>query len=325
MDNGHEERLAERFSGVGLGESSGSHENDVKNDSLFQVIKAVEAAEATIKQQVEENNLLKAELQRRYLELAKYKSGESLPQTSDLGNHSNTTTGGSSPLHQSAAGISLVDRRKGKINASAAHPSGMLVVHQHVHPNGEEATVSNRSEDHHSEGIMTNGIVRGTVGGGGTSQLSSSPSTISLSPMRPLLEGDHDLHINSSSHELMPVGEVNNSGTAWKQELIHKVQEQDQEILRLRKYLADYSTKEVQIRNEKYVLEKRIAHMRSAFDQQQQDLVDAASKALSYRQEIIEENIRLTYALQVYHLYLCDYNFLSFGMCILNLRFYFIL
>jgi hypothetical protein len=109
------------------------------------------------------------------------------------------------------------------------------------------------------------------------------------------------------------------------QELIHKVQEQDQEILRLRKYLADYSTKEVQIRNEKYVLEKRIAHMRSAFDQQQQDLVDAASKALSYRQEIIEENIRLTYALQVYHLYLCDYNFLSFGMCILNLRFYFIL
>ena len=36
-----------------------------------------------------------------------------------------------------------------------------------------------------------------------------------------------------------------------------------------------------------------------AFDQQQEDLVVAASKALSYRQEIIEENIRLTYALQV--------------------------
>ena len=47
MDNGHEERLAERSSGVGLRESS-----EVKNDSLFQVIKAVEAAEATIKQQV---------------------------------------------------------------------------------------------------------------------------------------------------------------------------------------------------------------------------------------------------------------------------------
>lgn len=41
-----------------------------------------------------------------------------------------------------------------------------------------------------------------------------------------------------------------------------------------------------------------------AFDQQQQDLIDAASKALSYRQDIIEENIRLTYALQV--LFLSD-------------------
>jgi hypothetical protein len=39
--------------------------------------------------------------------------------------------------------------------------------------------------------------------------------------------------------------------------------------------------------------------MLQAFDQQQQDLVDAASKALSYRQDIIEENIRLTYELQV--------------------------
>ncbi|CAG7911693.1 unnamed protein product [Brassica rapa] len=266
MDNGHEERLAEKFSGVGLRESSN------ENDSLFQVIKAVEAAEATIKQQVEENNLLKSELQRRYLELAKYKSGEATPQAS----HS----AGSSPLHQS------VDRRKGVISAPGAGSSGMLVVH---HPNGEEATVSNRFEDR-SDGIMTNGVVRGA------SQLSSTPSTISLSPMR--LEGERDSHTISSTHELMPVGEVNNSGSAWKQELIHKVNEQEQEIVRLRKYLADYAVKEAQTRNEKYVLEKRIAHMRLAFDQQQQDLVDAASKALSYRQEIIEENIRLTYALQ---------------------------
>ncbi|KAJ0266120.1 Uncharacterized protein HA466_0001700 [Hirschfeldia incana] len=288
MDNGHEERLAERFSeGVGLRES-----NEVKNDSLFQVIKAVEAAEATIKQQVEENNLLKSELQRRYLELAKYKSGESSPQASYLGDNSNaTTTAGSSPLHQS------VDRRKGMINASGAGSSGMLVVHQPMHPNGEEATVSNRFEDR-SDGIMTNGIARGALGGGGASQLSSTPSTISLSPMRPLLEGERDSRIISSTHELMQVGEVNNSGSAWKQELIHKVNEQEQEIVRLRKYLADYAVKEAQTRNEKYVLEKRIAHMRLAFDQQQQDLVDAASKALSYRQEIIEENIRLTYALQ---------------------------
>ncbi|XP_023731175.1 probable disease resistance protein At4g19520 isoform X3 [Lactuca sativa] len=74
--------------------------------------------------------------------------------------------------------------------------------------------------------------------------------------------------------------------------------DQEQEILLLRKHLVDYSIKEAQIHNEKFALEKQIAYMRLAFDQQQQDLADAASKALSYRQDIIEENIRLTYALQ---------------------------
>lgn len=49
-----------------------------------------------------------------------------------------------------------------------------------------------------------------------------------------------------------------------------------------------------------------------AFDQQQQDLVDAASKALSYRQDIIEENVRLTYALQV--IYFSKFDFSRFSM-----------
>ncbi|KAK9931467.1 hypothetical protein M0R45_018741 [Rubus argutus] len=48
----------------------------------------------------------------------------------------------------------------------------------------------------------------------------------------------------------------------------------------------------------KRILEKRIAYMRLIFDQQQQDVSDAASKALSYRHEVIEENIHLAYTLQ---------------------------
>lgn len=45
MENGFEGTLADKFSGLGIdGPSS--------NDNLFQVMKAVEAAEATIKQQV---------------------------------------------------------------------------------------------------------------------------------------------------------------------------------------------------------------------------------------------------------------------------------
>lgn len=77
-----------------------------------------------------------------------------------------------------------------------------------------------------------------------------------------------------------------------------KVHEDQQEIRLLRKHLAEYSVKESRMLREKYVLEKHIAMMRLAFDQQQRDLVDATSKAISYRQSIIEENIRLTYALQ---------------------------
>ena len=48
MENGHDGKLAEKLSGLALNDNKDSN-ND---DSLFQVMKAVDAAEATIKQQV---------------------------------------------------------------------------------------------------------------------------------------------------------------------------------------------------------------------------------------------------------------------------------
>ncbi|KAJ0236297.1 Uncharacterized protein HA466_0256250 [Hirschfeldia incana] len=275
MENGDEERLlAERFSQVGIEDTSRLQENGFKNDDLLQVIKAVEAAETTINQQVDENSRLKAELQRSSLELARYKSDESLLQKSNLGGHSNTATV-SRLVHQP------VEREETVIKASDTDSSGILVVHSLVNSNGVEATVSNRFES-----PSTQNIVKGAI------------DVACPSLMRTQLEGAHVTHFNSSAHLLMPVGEANDSENAWKQDLIHKVQENEQQILQLRRYLADCSVREAQTRNEKYVLEKRIGNMRQAFDQQQEDLVDAASKALSYRQEIIEENIRVTYALQ---------------------------
>ncbi|KAF7813368.1 uncharacterized protein G2W53_034344 [Senna tora] len=80
-----------------------------------------------------------------------------------------------------------------------------------------------------------------------------------------------------------------------KQDLPLKICEYEEEIKQLRKRLVDYSIK---ARHEKYVLEKSIASMRLAFDKQQQSLVDAESKALSLRRDIIEENVRLTCELQ---------------------------
>ncbi|KAE8791448.1 hypothetical protein D1007_34137 [Hordeum vulgare] len=99
------------------------------------------------------------------------------------------------------------------------------------------------------------------------------PVAASSLPMpMPRKEDDYDSRLNLPGQELLPVVSEMSSNMSWKQE--------------------------AQILKEKSVLEKRIAYMRVAFDHQQQDLVDAASKALAYRQDIIEENIRVTYALQ---------------------------
>ncbi|KAJ6402740.1 hypothetical protein OIU84_014778 [Salix udensis] len=204
MENGgHERKLADKLSGLSLNNNNDSSHND--NNSLFQVMKAVEAAEATIRQQVEENTLLRSELQSKIQQLEKYKIDEPVTERSRSPDQWNEQ------VHQSAS------------SAIAGDPTSVLVPN-----NGDPATQS---------------------------------------------------HL-------------------WKQDFALKVHENEEEITQLRKHLAEYSLKEAQIRNEKYVLEKRIAYMRLAFDQQQQDLVDAASKALSYRQDIIEENIRLTYELQ---------------------------
>ncbi|KAG0498387.1 hypothetical protein HPP92_003078 [Vanilla planifolia] len=130
--------------------------------------------------------------------------------------------------------------------------------------------------DKYADGIKVNGSLKVSAGlqngpdSAGHSQF-STPSSRSISPSRHRREVEYDARFNLAGQLPMPVSEIN-SNILWKQE--------------------------TQMRNEKYVLEKRIAYMRMAFDQQQQDLVDAASKALSYRQDIIEENIRLTYALQ---------------------------
>ncbi|GKU88901.1 hypothetical protein SLEP1_g3113 [Rubroshorea leprosula] len=253
MENGNDRKLSDKFSGLTLNDPAVSAPN---NDSLFQVMKAVEAAEATIKQQAEENSRLKSELQ-RLRELDKYKIAESI-----------------------AGRPRFVDNQDDRLkNFSPVYPSASF-----LQSNSEDTAFRGREETR-SETSKMNGTL-GALPGAHPSSDNASQSQFSVpSPNRD--------QINLPGHGFMPMTEVNNSTALW-----NKAQEREEEILQLRKQLGEYSIKEAQIRNEKYVLEKRIAYMRLAFDQQQQDLVDAASKALSYRQDIIEENIRLTYALQ---------------------------
>ncbi|XP_074311653.1 uncharacterized protein LOC141647399 isoform X2 [Silene latifolia] len=159
---------------------------------------------------------------------------------------------------------------------------------------------SNNTSDDHRQGADSS---RQTTSqhdplGGQTSdnaKFSQMLPPTSFSPGRYPKDNDYEPRVNVPEQGLTPVAEseTTNHNNLWKQ-----IREREEEIIQLRKHLADFSIKEAQIRDEKYALEKRIAHLRMAFDQQQQDVVDAASKALSYRQGVIEENVRLTYALQ---------------------------
>ncbi|XP_027936515.1 uncharacterized protein LOC114191511 isoform X2 [Vigna unguiculata] len=267
MENGHDGKLAEKLSGLSVNQHGQQEVHDQSNlssnnnDNLYQVMKAVEAAEATIKQQVEENDRLKSELLSKVKELEKYRKKESVDQKSDL----------------------VAPWKERDHRSYEAHQSGPSIARGNTGDHSDSSQINGTFRVQPNDQLPPDNI--------GYSHL-SSPSTRSVSPSRHLLEGDHDPRFNSPQHGLMPVAEANNKNNSLLK------QEHEEEIILLRKHLADYSVKEAQIRNEKYLLEKRIAYMRLAFDQQQQDLVDAASKALSYRQDIIEENIRLTYALQ---------------------------
>ncbi|PSR88328.1 DNA excision repair protein ERCC-6-like, partial [Actinidia chinensis var. chinensis] len=295
-NGGGANNLAHKFAALSVSSSSNgppiSNNND-NNDGLFQVMKAVEAAEATIKQQAEENTRLRTELQKKLQELEKHKSDNSTGRRPSLVDHWDDRAEGPHRLHDLDS--SVVSQGDGVRSTGVTFlndPSSAIIQQMR---NNEDRAMQTRAE-RHSESIKIYGTLNVLSGGqrtvesAGFSQF-SSPST-SFSPGRHQTEGESDPQLNLSGHGLMPMSEVNNS-SVWKQ-----IREHEEEILQLRKLLADYSIKEAQIRSEKYVLEKRIAYMRMAFDHQQHDLVDAASKALSYRQDIIEENIRLTYALQ---------------------------
>ncbi|KAI4364341.1 hypothetical protein MLD38_020449 [Melastoma candidum] len=262
MENGFEGRLADKLSGLGINDDASSiNSGDNHSDGLAQVMKAVEAAEATIRQQIEENIRLRSELQDKIVELEKYKT---------YGSMALNTTGGPDDHFYGACEVPQPALSVGNPEDSVRRIGDTILRDQAGVVAAENSAFSRVS----------------------------SPSTTSISPNRHQTEREHDRQFNHHGQGLIQIAEIDGSVNLHKQDLVQKVQEQEQEIIQLKRHLADYSVKEAHISNEKYVLDKRIAYMRLAFDQQQQDLVDAASKAISYRQDIMEENIRLSYQLQ---------------------------
>ncbi|KAK9735577.1 hypothetical protein RND81_04G214000 [Saponaria officinalis] len=236
MDNGG---LNDKFGGLSVNDEG-------RDGNLLNVYKAIEAAEAIIRQKEEEGNRLKLELLKRDQELEQLKVDKSVTQR--------------------YYSFDSSDEHRHEVDRERDSGEGRN--------NGNFNTLSGGHTPENS----------------GFSQISSP---ISFSPGRYLKDGEYERRVNIPAQGLMSVAESNNHSN-----LRNQIREREKEIIQLRKHLTEFSIKEAQIRNEKYVLEKRIAQMRMAFDQQQQDVVDAASKALSYRQDVIEENVRLTYALQ---------------------------
>ncbi|KAL5202798.1 hypothetical protein ABZP36_013750 [Zizania latifolia] len=286
------DELGRRLAAVDVSDSDAGSGNN-----LFQVMRAVEDAEATIRQQLEENSRLKDELMLKTRELDIIRSEATKPTSfAGLGQDRTVETFSSSP-HGSSTWFATT--------SSSLNPKSALAGQQNGFFEHGEQMLQDAMKQKYLDGNQSTGMSRKLSGeqsaaDSGVPSHLSTPSSRSLSPTRHRKEGEYDSKFNLAGQGLLTVSETN-SNIIWKQDLLAKVKEHEEEIVQLRRHLADYSVKEAQILNEKHVLEKRIAYMRMAFDQQQQDLVDAASKALSYRQDIIEENIRLTYALQAAH------------------------
>ncbi|VAI79840.1 unnamed protein product [Triticum turgidum subsp. durum] len=83
-------------------------------------------------------------------------------------------------------------------------------------------------------------------------------------------------------------------------ELYIRSRTQEEEILLLRKQIADASLKELQLLSEKHILERKLSDLRMAVDERQEDAISGALKQLNEKKNHIEENMRLANELKVW-------------------------
>lgn len=81
---------------------------------------------------------------------------------------------------------------------------------------------------------------------------------------------------------------VSNGRIRWLEEQLHGRD----------RLLAAAQVKEAQLLSDKRSLERRVAELRMAYDQQQQGMLEATSQALAYRKEVLDDNVRLAQALE---------------------------
>ncbi|MCL7030383.1 hypothetical protein MKW94_002743 [Papaver nudicaule] len=135
---------------------------------------------------------------------------------------------------------------------------------------------------------ITNNTISSTMSSKSGNSDDGAPTPSSDSPNRQITEREFRSRDNMTSDD-----NVNDVVDQRAMELFSKSRQQQEEILLLRKQIADSGLKELHMLNEKYTLEKKISDLRMALDEKQNDAITSASKELAHRKGDLDENIKL--------------------------------
>ncbi|KAG8084681.1 hypothetical protein GUJ93_ZPchr0010g7921 [Zizania palustris] len=229
------DELGSRLAAVDVSDSDAAGSG---NSHLFQVMRAVEDAEATIRQQLEENIRLKDELMLKTRELDRIRSEATKPTSFARPGQDRTAETFSTSPHGSSTWLSTI--------SSSLNPGSALAGQQNGLFEHGEQMLQDAMKQTYQDGNQSNGISRKLSGeqsaaDSGVPSHLSTPSSRSLSPTRHS-KGEFDSKFNLAGQALLPVSEMN-SNIIWKQDLLAKVKEHEGEIAQLRRHLADYSVK----------------------------------------------------------------------------------
>lgn len=307
--------LADALAGIEIAQSARGKPGPPQNKEL--VVHAIEAAASVLKDQasalrdqITENDRLRSQLRVREWELQNYRIDQGQgsrhtdnPSQDDFQTFTSLQQLGPTASERSSLlqgpNHALLNRELWAGNGFSGDPQSSLIVHPNVQSLSENhyRYPSNGAQgQQYGSNFGANGVVRRNLPDGAFSH-TSSPTARSMSPTRLGREGE-------SAARLQP-GAVGNIQP--RQDLVKSTPRPQDEINQLKKLLSDCAMKEMQLVHENHMLEKRMSELRLTIEKYQQELVDATSRETSIRQDVLEENARLSSdirsALQEIHFY----------------------
>ncbi|KAI5081904.1 hypothetical protein GOP47_0001647 [Adiantum capillus-veneris] len=283
--------LADALAGIEIAQSGRGKPGPPHNKEL--VVHAIEAAASVLRDQasalrdqISENERLRSALRVREWELQNY-------QRIDQGVTSSHPENQSQDEYQALQQVApnnqpLMGRELWAGNGFLGDSQSSLIVHPNVQSfvdNNYRFPSNGAQSQQYGSNFGPIGAIRNKNLPDGAFSHTSSPTARSMSPIRQSRDGD-------SGARVQPSGAVGNSQP--RQELVKSTPRPQDEIKHLKKLLSDCTLKEMQLVHENHMLEKRLSELRLTIEKYQQELVDASSRETSVRQDVLEENARLT-------------------------------